>query len=454
MFSNRRPVSRRVRSPADWVLACYVSLLLYDGAVRKWVFPAYETYVFVVKDVLLLLGLAYVLFTRERRTSLAVHRAVLPWVVLYFLWVFLAAFNPWLPNAAVALWGLKTYFLIACGFIVLLPLVYKNTESLLRSLVKWYPWIVIPICILGIVQVFSSADSIFNKQVRDDVEGIATFGSANLIRVSGTFSYISGMTSFIQAGTLLGFGLFLCGARNRYFLFAFGIVLASLPITGSRGIIVTVATAGTVMLSLAAATGLIPVKRAISILLIGGVLAAASLYILADVWHALEERNETSVGEANRYLTVFTNAFDYFSDAGLAGFGTGAANLGAPVLARDVPPFSWVPGNLLFEEESGRIVVELGVLGWALSLCMRAALVFWAVSLALSGLTPIIRSAGALAAPVMLIAFYVGMGVFAAPVWSAYVWFCVAMCALAQRENNELLQMRKALQTSYLYGAR
>ena len=131
-----------------------------------------------------------------------------------------------------------------------------------------------------------------------------------------------------------------------------------------------------------------------------------------------------------------TNAFDYFEISGFLGFGAGSANLGAPALAKDVAPFSWLPVGNQFEEESGRIVLELGIFGWLLSLVLRLALLAWAARLVFKGQTRAVRAAGVLALPVMAIGAYVGNGVFAPPIGAAYYWFCVAVLAMAQFEHR------------------
>jgi len=424
--------ARQVR----WCLLAFVLLLLYDGALRKWVFPAQEQVVFLLKDVLLIFAMGWMLATRRFMTNLLVHRAVTPLLVLYFMWILLDAFNPWLPNAAVALWGVKSYGLYAIAIPLLLSRAFQTSEDLLETLQRIYPWLVAPIGLLGIAQVLSPADSVLNAQVRGDIEALAYFGNSNLVRVSGTFSYISGMAAFVQIACLLGFGLFLGGARKPAFLLALGLAFACIPVTGSRGVVVVTVLAFAIMLGAAASSGLIQVKLAFRIAVAGVILGAGSFVMLSDVWQALQERADSTYEETDRSVTAFTNAFDYFEVAGVAGFGTGSANLGASALAADVPPFSWLPNNLLFEEESGRIVIELGVLGWSLALLFRLALLMWSLALAWRATARTGRIVGVMTLPVMASALYQGIGVFAAPVWSAYVWFCFAALAMVHFEQK------------------
>ncbi|MGL5001529.1 MAG: hypothetical protein ACRDAM_01150, partial [Casimicrobium sp.] len=104
--------------------------------------------------------------------------------------------------------------------------------------------------------------------------------------------------------------------------------------------------------------------------------------------------------------------------------------------APDLAPISWIPGNITFEEESGRSVIELGILGWLLGLALRGALLVWAIHHALYGASKSVRAVGMMTLPVMASALHSGIGVFASPVWSAYVWFCVCCLCMAEYEHR------------------
>jgi len=70
--------------------------------------------------------------------------------------------------------------------------------------------------------------------------------------------------------------------------------------------------------------------------------------------------------------------------------------------------------------------------------------VFWAASLALRGAKRSVRIVGVISTPVMASAFYQGIGVFAAPVWAAFVWLCISLMAMAQFENVNALRANRA----------
>jgi hypothetical protein len=342
----------------------------------------------------------------------------------------------------VGIWGLKAHLLYA-SLILLLPLAFYSLDELFRLLVKIYPWVVVPVCALAFAQLASPADSFINLGLKGGAEGTALFGEANLVRVTGTFSYISGMSSFIQVTVLLGMALFLGGARSRLFLAGLGFALAALPATGSRAVIVVIAAATATMLFAALASRLVGPRMVVRIVVVMAVLGTLSFQLQDAAWVALQQRAQSSLSDESRIFTAFTNAFDFFDVAGPFGFGSGSVNLGSPTLVKDLVPFSWLPVGNRFEEESGRIVLELGILGWLFSQTMRVTLFFWSAVLVLKGHTRTARLAAVLALPVMALGMYQGNGVFAPPISASYYWFCVALLAMAQYESRQAIANRK-----------
>jgi hypothetical protein len=444
----RRESSVHIR----WGLGLFLFLLIYDGGLRKWVLPSAEQILFIAKDALLLGLLGYALLNRPRQVNASMQPAVRALFLLYAAWVLLETGNLNLPSVLVGIWGLKAYLLYA-SLILLLPLAFGNLDDLFRWLVKIYPWVVVPVCTLAFVQLASPADSFINQSLKGGTEGTAYFGEAGLVRVTGTFSYITGMAAFVQATSLLGMGLFLGGARSRLFLIGLGFALATLPATGSRSVIVVAAASAVIMLFAAMASRLIGTRMAIRIVVVMAILGAISLQMQDAAWVALQQRAEQASYDENRTFTAFTNAFSLFDVAGFFGFGSGSANLGSAALAKGLAPFSWLPAGIYFEEESGRLVLELGMFGWLISLVMRVALFFWSTKLALSGRTRTIRLAAVLALPVMALGMYVGNGVFAPPVGATYYWFCVALLAMAQYEHRQALLQRARLRAVQLQVA-
>jgi hypothetical protein len=448
-------VSARVVKHVRMGLGLFLLLLIYDGALRKWVLPGAEQLLYIAKDALLLGLLVYAFLNRPRQRNASMEPAARALLLLYAAWVLLESGNPNLPNPLVGIWGLKAHLLYA-SLILLIPLAFSNLDDALRWMVKIYPWVVVPVCTLAFVQLASPASSFINQQVRGGMDMIAYFGESGLVRVTGTFSYITGMASFVQATTVLGMALFLGGARSRKFLVGLGFALAALPATGSRGVIAIAAASAIIMLFAALASRLIGTRMAVRIVVVVAVLGAISLQTQDAAWVALQQRAASaaeSSGDTGRAFTTFTNAFNFFDTAGFFGFGSGSVNLGSPALAKGVAPFSWLPAGTYFEEESGRLVLELGMFGWLFSLAMRVALFFWSAKLAMKGRTRTVRVAAVLALPVMALGMYVGNGIFAPPVGATYYWFCVALLAMAQFEHRQALVQRAHFRAQQLHAA-
>lgn len=416
-----------------WTLGLLLFLLIYDGSIRKWLLPGAEQLVFIAKDALLATIVFLWLVLRGGRPPARLHPGVRLLFALYAYWVLLRVFSTSLPNLAVGLWGVKSHLLYA-SVLLFLPLAYPKLEDLFAVLEKIYPWVVIPVCSLAFAQVLAPADSFLNQQVTEGTESISYFGDAGLVRVTGTFSYISGMAAFVQSTSLLGMALYFGGARNRLFLLGMGFALAALPVTGSRAVVAAVMVGAALILMGALAARVIGLRTAVRASAVLVVLVALSLYGQDTAWEAFAQRVGSNPQDQNRTITAFTNAFEFMDVAGFTGYGTGAANLGAVALSGNTVPFSWLPVGNQFEEESGRLVLELGIIGWALSLGMRVGLLIWAGSLILSGRTHAARMAGVLALPVMALGVQQGNGVFSPPLATVFYWFCVALMAMARHQ--------------------
>lgn len=436
-----------------WGLGLVLFLMLYDGALRKWLLPGSEQIVFILKDLVLVALLVYVVALKALQLNFRMHSMVVAFLFLYGMWVVLQMANPRVPNILVAIWGLKAHLLYIV-MILVLPKAFRNLDDVFRVLTKIYPMMVVPVCTLAFFQIASPADGFINLSIQGDTEAISYFGEAELVRVTGTFSYISGMAAFVQVSALLGFGLFLGGVRSRGFLLGFATVLATLPATGSRGVLVSVIASIFIMIFVATYSRLITLGTMLRVVVVTAILLTISVVVQSEVWIALVQRSfGDAAGDEYRIFTAFTNAFDYFDVAGFFGFGAGSANLGAPALAGDVVAFSWLPVGGVFEEESGRIVLELGVIGWIFSLALRVALLFWAMGLVTTAVAHSGRMAVVIALPTMAYGVWVGNGVFAVPLAASYFWFCVALLAMAQFEKTLAVSRRASSARQPLFSA-
>jgi len=354
-----------------WRLAVQLAmvLLILEGAIRKWVFPGSQDLVYFAKDVVLLD--AYLGFLRER--SRLRHRSP-PLPILYGALVMsallglLEIFNPALPNVLVGVFGFKAYF-IYVPLLFVVPAAFPNDAALYRFL-RRYVLLAIPVGLLAVMQFVAPSSSLLNTYARTNEEAyVATFGSSTYVRVTATFSFITGYTSYLLAMTILILGLLGAGRwkfRGQWLLFgALGMTLLGMLMTGSRGPVL--------MLIL-----ILPLYWWLAVFRERGGGAAFGRLILASalVWAFLVYAGQDAINAfygraqgvadvSGRITSPLRSPYLLLPDAGLLGFGIGATHQTAATLAPNVMPYSWLHG-LLVEVESGRVMLELGPVGFLL----------------------------------------------------------------------------------------
>ncbi len=358
-------------------------LVIFEGALRKWVFPGAQDLIYFAKDVLLL-G-AYGGFLRDlprlrlRLPALPAFYALLGLSALFGL---LQVFNPQLPNLLVGVFGFKAYFFYA-PLLFVLPAAFQDDAGLHRFL-RRYALIAIPIGVLATAQFLSPASSFLNAYARTTQETayIATFGSSTYVRVTATFSFITGYTAYLVATVILI--LTLLGAsrwRFRGNLLMFGalaMTVLGMLMTGSRAPVLMLA----LLFPLYWWLGVIRERGGGAafgrLLLALGLVAGVVVFLGEDALEAFIGRASGVTDVRSRMTSPLMSPYLLLPEAGLVGFGIGATHQTAAVLAPNLPPYSWLRG-LIVEVESGRIMLELGALGFLLIYFTRLYLTFYAL---------------------------------------------------------------------------
>jgi hypothetical protein len=357
-------------------------LLILEGAIRKWVAPGAQDMVYFAKDVLLL-GI-YAGFLRElpRLRSRVPRQAVLYGMLAFgaFFGV-LEIFNPALPNVLVGIFGFKAYFFYV-PLIFVLPAAFRSDGELHVFLWR-YTLIAIPVGLLGIAQFFSPSTSILNTYARSNDDAyVATFGSSSFVRVTATFSFITGYTAYLLSSAILI--LMLLGAgrwkfRGHYLLFsALGMTLLGMLMTGSRGPVLILALLFPVYWWLAVIRekggGAVFGRLVIALALVLGFIA----YTSQDAIDAFVGRVNTGGADVQgRIASPLQSPFLVMSEVGVAGYGIGSTHQTAAALTPGIVPYSWLHG-LIVEVESGRVMIELGPIGFFLVYFVRVFLALYA----------------------------------------------------------------------------
>jgi len=433
---------RRWWSAVRWILV----LLVFEGAIRKWLLPGQQQLVYLAKDVLFAAIVAGYVTSRMRARRVRISPLVVIPLLGCALWGALEILNPKLPSILVGVFGWKAYFWYA-PLLWIVPAAFRDLEDLEKFL-RRYVLLVIPIVVLGLIQFRSPTTSAINRYAWGEEEGvgrIATFGAQSAARVTGTFTYISGYTTYLVAmGVMLLIVLGLRGFRLRG-SGAEWLAFLSLPIgifvSGSRGPLVLLA--GVLPLFILLARRGVGAKAGAVMRLVVGAAVAAALtsYIAMPALEAFVLR-ATSTGEnvALRAIDPFIGPVKIIDESGMLGYGIGATHQAAGNLVRGMLPGSWLEG-LVAETESTRVMIEIGPVGFLLHFMYRVALV--GVVAAAARRAKLQRSrVTALGSALFLLAQLPGAIVF--NVYAGiFFWFFAGCAFLAAAEEREAAPLKR-----------
>lgn len=351
----------------------YFFLLIFEGALRKWVLPSLATPLLVVRDPIVLAAYALALRARIFPRNYFMIFAVPLAAACLAVGLFAPATTP-----TVVLYGFRADFL-HLPLIFLIPKVF--TERDVKEVGRWTLWLALPLALLMVVQFRSSPDSWINSGADQSFKQLES--AMGRIRAPATFSFISGpVYYFALVSAFIFWSQF---SRRQYPVWhvaaASAALLSASVVSGSRALI---AAAGVVFIcaSLAAAV-LQPwlIFRWLWSLCLAGVLVygLSNLSFFQEGLQVLDARVQGASaveggaeGFATRYFSGIISALPLFWDAPLWGLGLGmGTNAGAALLTGEA-------GFLLAEGEWPRVLLESGpLLGGAFlawRLCLAASL--------------------------------------------------------------------------------
>ena len=372
----------------NWRRAVKAALViaLFEGALRKWVFPQGQELVYFFKDVVLL-G-AYLRFffspTPEMRAYTLKANTTVFLVTASIL--SLSAMSPDIGSVILALYGIKIY-LFYLPLLFMMPYLFTSAEDMRKNLVG-FALFATPICLLGFAQWLRPGDSIFNVYANQDA--IADMGgSATMIgdlqsrvRITGTFSYITGHVTFVTVFFALHVGLLLSKQpkwATLWLLCNLPLLLANGLMSGSRSAILCIifVMVGYLFFSLFTRVSMnrgVVVMLA-AIILIGGGISIYSFREAVDRFMARSLQADDSLKSRLIYHTGDSMGFAV-KEVGMFGYGIGLTHPAVERMRnvlrvkkpRTLPP--------VFDMEMSQIYVELGFVGFATWYFMRFFLLF------------------------------------------------------------------------------
>jgi hypothetical protein len=324
--------------------------------------------------------------------------------------------------------GIRSYLLYSI-LIVLIPLALQRVRSPERVLALVIVLFVLPVLLLGLYQYWQPVDSWINRYVADEVQVVSVLSHP---RITGTFSYIGGMSSFLSFSLFLGLGTLVAGMlyKHRFYQILGGLLLALAlvvaPMNGSRSVIFGFLIPLPVMLYavLRRHRGTAVV---VSLLLITSTVVFASdeEVWFTEGWRTIGHRVETASDQDTRIQSMFLGPINKVPVGGVLGYGAGSTHQAAAALSEQ--------GRIRiegvgYEGELGRILIELGIFGSFLHLFIKLWLAWIAWRAMRRASTPWTTLLAITSFGILLLGVGVSMIVFNHIAGSLY-WIC-AGCAV------------------------
>lgn len=271
----------------------YFLLLIFEGALRKWIVPPLSAPLLLVRDpiALAIIWEAYRTHKWPRQWSFVVGTLTILFLILCVVQMVVGD-NIWF----VALYGLRSYLLpFPVAFIMGENL---NSEDL-RKFGICTLWLLMPLVLLEIAQYYAPASSFLNAGATEGTEQLRYAGGH--LRPSATFSFTTGPTSFLPlAAAFIFYGIVKRQFVSKWLLWAASAsLLIAVPVTGSRTMMVLLA-GQFVCVVIASMFGLAQLASSIKLfvaLVIAG-LAVSQLPVFSDAFDTMMLRiSSASTGE-------------------------------------------------------------------------------------------------------------------------------------------------------------
>jgi hypothetical protein len=376
-FENQNPsvshadsVSITVRK-LIWV---YFWLLIFEGAIRKWILPPLAAPLLIIRDPVVLLIFGYLL---------SVRRFPMHWIVVVNFILAILMFVAGLihmsltgeNNIFVCLYGLRANFLHVPLILIMGSFL---TQKDVEHFGKWFLILAIPMSILMTMQFLASPGSWLNIGIGGDTQIAATMGK---IRPPGTFSFISGPIFFFTL--VAGFFIFSQLKQKLYpwwvILGGGSALLLALAVSGSRTAlanVVLIAATLPICWLMQPVSFLRSLRLIFLMAFVGGIAFCFPAFREGiEVFSARIAEAQTLEGGFLGFLQRFSNdmlePILLIPENPLFGHGLGiGTNVGAVLLTggRDF---------LLAEEEYGRVLLESGPILGGAYLLFRLAIALW-----------------------------------------------------------------------------
>ena len=338
-----------------WV---YFLLLIFEGALRKWILPQLSAPLLLVRDpvALLIIWEAYRTHKWPRQWSGVIGILAVGMLALCFVQLVVGE-NPWF----VALYGLRSYLLP-------FPVAFVMGENLSREDLRKFGlctlWLLLPLVALEVAQYSSPPSSFLNAGSYAGLQQISY--AAGHVRASATFSFVTGPALYMPlAAAFIFYGFVDDKFASRWLLWtASSALILAVPVTGSRGMVLSLSE----VLAVVAIAAMFGVTQLVSSLKVIGTilviaLAVSQLPLFSEATSTFMERftlasasegGTTGTLNSRVGLPILLAVEDSISSTDLFGNGIGLGSLAAAKLLTGTPQF------LAGEGEFARVISEFG----------------------------------------------------------------------------------------------
>lgn len=208
----------------------YFLLLIFEGALRKWVLPGLSTPLLIIRDPLAL-WIVYSAWQQKRLPSSDLMSGAIAIGLMGILTSMLVGHG----NIIVTIYGARS-LLFHFPLIFIIGEVFTRED--LIKMIKAVLWIAIPMVILTMAQFYSPQSAWVNQGVGGTEGGAGFSGAQGFLRPPGTFSFTNGNTTFFSlvAALIFYFWMNPKGINKFLLLGATFALLLSIPLSISRAL--------------------------------------------------------------------------------------------------------------------------------------------------------------------------------------------------------------------------
>ncbi len=367
-MTNRSKIINQEKKRLKQIIWLYLILLIFEGALRKWLLPSLSTPLLLVREPIAI----YLLFIAIKKRWLTNPIFLCMFAVTSVSFIMTLLFGH--QNLLVALYGWRIYSL-DFAIIFIFPHIL-NKEDVFR-MGRFVLYLSIPMTILISLQFYSPQSAWVNRGIGGDIEGGGFSGANGYFRPPATFSFTSG---FINYQLLVGSFLIYYLIENKSLpirlqikpIWLYTIVLCyilTIPFSISRThLFQTVLLLGVLLIGIVLIGKLKIVQRivipSLVVILLGFFISSSGLAsegIDAFVERFVSASESESKGKGNdvAFLNriIYNLGFDSVDNIPFWGYGIGlGTNAGAALAGGKNGMFSFFNG----ESENARILNESG----------------------------------------------------------------------------------------------